>query len=129
MIDREEGVNRKPGTMPDRTEIPPNPRDDDAEVLHTLRDLRTGQQQVTDVLQQLTMAIQRIGMPRRPSPRCDENSGDAGSRRAPRTVSRTADRPTRPTFVRQEHDEAIADEEPEEVFADILMAANDEWEL
>lgn len=116
--------------MADRTDVPQNARDqDDAEVLHTLRDLWAGQQQATDVLQQLTVAIQRLGMPRRPSPHRDENRSDAGSQRAPRTVSRTTDRPTRPIFVRQEPDEAIACEEHEGLFADTLMAANDEWEL
>lgn len=31
--------------------------------------------------------------------------------------------------MRQEPDEAIAGEEQEELFADTLMAANEEWEL
>lgn len=97
--------------------------------LHALRDLRAGQRQSNDVLQQLTVALQRLGTPRRPSPHRDEDRSDAGSRRAPRTASRTADRPTRPTFVRQEADEAMAGEEHEELFANTLMAANEEWEL
>ena len=44
-------------------------------------------------------------------------------------MSRTADRPTRPTFTRQEPDEAMPEEDRDDLFADNLMAANKEWEL
>lgn len=127
MADRNDRTDRTDNL---RTEIPHNHKDqDDAEVLHALRDLRAGQRQSNGVLQQLAVALQRLGTPRRPSPHSDDDRSDAGSRRAPRTTSWTAVRPTRPTFVRQEPDEAVAGEAHEGLFAGALRAANDEWEL
>lgn len=52
-----------------------------------------------------------------------------GSPRAHRTLSRTANRPTHPTFVREELVQEPTEEAEDGTFVDILMAANDEWEL
>ena len=49
-----------------------------------------------------------------------------GLLRAHRTLSRTIDRPTRPTFVREEPIQEPMEEFEDETFADILMATNDE---
>ena len=53
-----------------------------------------------------------------------------GSPRVHRTPSRTADRPTRPTFLRGERavEENVEDVE-EPTFVDAYMAAHDEWQL
>ena len=52
-----------------------------------------------------------------------------GSPRDHRTLSRKTNRPTHPTFVREEPIQEPAEEAEDETFVDILMAANDEWEL
>ena len=46
-----------------------------------------------------------------------------------RTLSRIVDRPTHPTFVRDKLVQELAEEAEDGTFADILMVANDEWEL
>ena len=51
------------------------------------------------------------------------------SPRAHRTLSRTIDSPTCPTFVREKLVQEPMDEVEDETFVDILMAKNVEWEL
>ena len=48
------------------------------------------------------------------------------SPRAHRTLSKIADRPTHPTFVREELVQEPMEEVEDEKFVDILMATNDE---
>ena len=52
-----------------------------------------------------------------------------GLPRAHKTLFEIKDRPTCPTFVREEPIQEPMEEVEDETFADILMAANDEWEL
>ena len=60
----------------------------------------------------------------------DDDRSVVGSRRVQRASSRTADRPSRPTFLREEFatEENVEDVE-EPTFADAYMAAHDEWQL
>ena len=57
----------------------------------------------------------------------EDNRSGVGSPRAHRILSRTVDRPIRPTFVREEPVHEPAKEVENDTFADILLAANDEW--
>ena len=52
-----------------------------------------------------------------------------GSPRDHRTLSKIVDRSTGPTFVREELVQEPIEEAEDETFANILMAANDEWKL
>lgn len=60
----------------------------------------------------------------------DDDRSVAGSRRVQRASSRTADRPSRPTFLREERaaEENVEDVE-EPTFAYAYMADHDEWQL
>lgn len=121
------------GPMEERREGSPprnGRRDDDREVLDTLRGLRDGQQQVSGVLQWLENTLQQLNLARRQPQDQDDDRSIAGSRRVQRASSRTTDKPTQPTFLREERavEENVEDVE-EPTFADAYMAAHDEWQL
>ena len=81
---------------------------------------------MAQALQALTTMVECINPQDRRNQEPGDNRGAVGS---PRTLSRTTDKPTHPTFVREELVQERMEEVEDEIFADILMAANDEWEL
>ena len=86
----------------------------------------TGQERMAQALQTLTTVVERMNPQDRRNQEQGDNMSAVGSPRVHRTLSRTADRPTCPTFVKEEPIQELAEEAKDGTFADILIAANDE---
>ena len=128
MFDREQDFDRQPDTMGDRQEHSP-PRDnrnEDQETREFFRAMVIGQERMTQALQALTTMVERMNPQDRRNQEQGDNKSAVGSPRAHRTLSRTTDRSTRPTFVREEPVQEPTEEVEDGTFANILMAANDE---
>ena len=91
------------------------------------RPMVIGQEQMAEALQEPTTVVECINTQDKQNQEQGDNRSALGSPRVHRTPSRIANRPIRPTFLREEHvvEENVEDVE-EPTFADVYMAAHDE---
>jgi len=114
--------------MGDRHEHSPSRDNRDEDQREFYRAMVVGQERIAQALQTLTTRVERMNSHDRQNQEQEhDNRSVAGSQGAPRHRSWTADRPTRPTFLREVTQEVEEDDMPED-FQDDLLAADAEWQ-
>ena len=96
-------------------------RDEDQREFY--REMVIGKERMTRTLQTLTTMVERMNSQDRRNQEQEDNKSIAGSQGAPRHRSWTADKPTRPTFLREATQEAVEDYMPKD-FQDDLLATD-----
>ena len=104
---------------------PRDNRNEDQETRKFFRAMVTGQERMAQALQALTTMVECMNPQDIRNQEQEDNKSVVGSPRAHRTLSRTTNMPTHPTFVKEEPIQEPTNEVEDETFADILMTAND----
>ena len=87
-----------------------------------------GQEQVANILQQLSTNVQNLTIPRRANIDQDQEGRIHGEHHRYIAPARTFQRATRPTFVRNDTEEEKVEEGGEGNFGDNILAMHDEWD-
>lgn len=102
--------------------------DEDRDAREVLRGMVAGQEQVANILQQLSTNVQNLTVPRRPNIDQDQEGSIHGEHHRYIAPARTFERATRPTLVRNDAEEEEVEESGERNFADNILAMHDEWD-